>query len=106
MLYIPNAMKKVTEAIIRKDASINKVQFDKEWFYSLEDMEDFLKEDLSGVESVSLPMEIYGETFTVKSATWEDIERYRQKEPLQEFKGSVFRDKSAIEKLQKGKGKK
>ena len=106
MLYIFKAMKKVTEAIIRKDAAINKVQFDKEWFYSIEDMEDFLKEDLSGVETVSLPMEIYGETFTVKCATWEDIERFRQKEPLQEFKGSVFRDKSAIDKVQKGRGKK
>ncbi|MES2487839.1 MAG: hypothetical protein V4581_18065 [Bacteroidota bacterium] len=91
-------MKKVTEAIIRKDAAINKVQFDKEWFYSLEDMEDFLKEDLSGVESVSLPMEIYGETFTVKCATWEDIERFRHQEPLQDFKSSVFRDKKNLEK--------
>jgi hypothetical protein len=99
-------MKKITEAILRKDASINKVQFDKEWFYSIEDMEDFLKEDLSGVETVSLPMEIYGETFTVKSATWEDIERFRAKEPLEEFRGSVFKDKTAIDKIKKGRGKK
>jgi hypothetical protein len=91
-------MKKITEAIVRKDASIHKVQFDREWFYSLEDMEYFLKEDLSGVEAVSLPMEIFGETMNVKCATWEDIERYRYREPLQDFKGSVFRNKKNLEK--------
>lgn len=91
-------MKKVTEAIVRKDAAIHKVQFDREWFYSLEDMEYFLKEDLSGVEAVSLPMEIFGETMNVKCATWEDIERYRYREPLLDFKSSVFRDKKNLEK--------
>lgn len=84
-------MKKITEAIIRKDSNINKVQFDKEWFYSLEDMEDYLKEDLSGVETVTLPINIYGEIMNVKCATWEDIERFRQKEPLEDFRGSVLR---------------
>lgn len=91
-------MKKVTEAIVRKDAAIHKVQFDREWFYSLEDMEYFLKEDLRGVEAVSLPMEIFGETMNVKCATWEDIERYRYREPLLDFKSSVFRDKKNLEK--------
>ncbi|KOS06017.1 hypothetical protein AM493_08185 [Flavobacterium akiainvivens] len=90
-------MKKITEAIVRKDASIHKVQFDRDWFYSLEDMEYFLKEDLSGVEAVSLPMEIFGETMSVKCATWEDIERYRHREPLQDFKSSVFRNKKNLE---------
>ncbi|WP_294822429.1 hypothetical protein [uncultured Flavobacterium sp.] len=85
--------KKITEAIVRKDKTVNKVQFDKEWFYSLEDMEDFLNEDLSGVESVTLSMDIYGEMLNVKCATWEDIERFRQKEPLEDFRGSVLRKK-------------
>jgi len=86
-------MKKITEAIVRKDKTVNKIQFDKEWFYSLEDMEDFLNEDLSGVEAVTLPMDIYGEILDVKCATWEDIERFRQKEPLEDFRGSVLRKK-------------
>ncbi|MCW4467434.1 hypothetical protein OGH69_00505 [Flavobacterium sp. MFBS3-15] len=86
-------MKKITEAIVRKDKTVNKVQFDKEWFYSLEDMQDFLNEDLSGVEAVTLPMDIYGEILNVKCATWEDIERFRQKEPLDDFRGSVLRKK-------------
>jgi hypothetical protein len=91
-------MKKVSEAIVRKDASIHKVQFDRDWFYSLEDMAWFLKEDLTGVEAVSLPMEIFGETMTVKCATWEDIERYLNSEPLEDFKSSVFRNKKNLEK--------
>ncbi|AWH83670.1 hypothetical protein HYN59_00420 [Flavobacterium album] len=86
-------MKKITEAIVRKDTTIHKIQFDKEWFYSLEDMEDFLKESLEGVESVTLPMDIYGEIMDMKCATWEDIERFRQKEPLEDFRGSVLRRK-------------
>ena len=86
-------MKKITEAIVRKDKTVNKLQFDKEWFYSLEDMQDFLNEDLSGVEAVTLPMDIYGEILNVKCATWEEIERFRQKEPLDDFRGSVLRKK-------------
>ncbi len=85
-------MKKITEAIVRKDTTIHKVQFDKEWFYSIEDMEDFLKEDLTGVEAVHLPMDIYGEVMNVKCATWEDIERFRN-EPLEDLRGSVLRRK-------------
>lgn len=82
-------MKKLTEEIVRKDASVNKVQFDREWFYSVEDMEDYLNEDLSGVEAVSLPIIIDGGRYFVKCATWEDIIRVLQKEPLEKFKGSV-----------------
>ena len=80
--------------IVRKDSSIHKVQFDKDWFYSIEDMEDFLKEDLSAVEAISLPMVVYREEIVVKCATWEDIERVRIK-PLDDLKGSVLRNKSS-----------
>lgn len=85
-------MKKITEAIVRKDASVHKIQFDKEWFYAVEDMEDYLNEDLTGVETVSLPMDMFGEILNVKCATWEDIERFLQKEPLENFRGSVFKN--------------
>ena len=84
-------MKKISELTIRKDSNIHKVQFDKEWFYSIEDMEDFLKEDLSAVEAINLPMMVYGEEMIVKCATWEDVERARVKAPLEEFRGSVLR---------------
>lgn len=84
-------MKKIKEEIIRKDSTVHKVQFDKEWFYCLEDLEDYLNEDLSGVEYVRLPMDFDGERLTVKCAAWEDVERFRQKEPLEDFRGSILR---------------
>lgn len=88
-------MKKIKEALLRKESSINKVQYDKEWFYSIKDMAYYLNEDLTGVEYIHLPMVIDGVTFTVKCATWEDIQRILQKEPLQDFKSSTLRNKTA-----------
>lgn len=84
-------MRKVNEAVLRKDSSVNKVQFDKEWFYSIEDMEDYFKEDLSKVEYVTLPITIDGLQYDTKCATWEDIARALQKEPLEDFRGSVLK---------------
>lgn len=91
-------MKKISEIVVRKDSNIHKVQFDKEWFYCIKDVEDFLKEDLSAVEAISLPMMIYGEETIVKCATWEDIERARVAEPLEDFRSSVARKKSGNDK--------
>ena len=86
-------MKKINEAELRKDSSVNKVQFDKEWFYAVEDMEDYLNESLDGVEYINLPVKIDNIPYTMKCATLEDIERFRKKEPLEDFKGSVLRNK-------------
>jgi hypothetical protein len=44
-LNLISKMKPLNEKLILKDATINKVQFDTEWFYKLEDMA-FIKEDL------------------------------------------------------------
>ncbi len=88
--------RKVNEEILRKDSSVNKVQFDKEWFYSVTDMEDYLSEDLEGVEYVTLPIVIDDVTYNVKCTTWEDITRFLQKEPLEDFKGSVLRNKKPL----------
>lgn len=71
-------MKPLKEKLLIKDATINKVQFDKEWFYNLDDMAFYLKEDLSEVESVYLPMLIDGEQEFVKCAAFEDIIRGRK----------------------------
>lgn len=85
--------KKITEAVIRKDTTIAKVPFDKEWFYSVKDMEDYLNENLSAVETVTLPVIIAGEEYIVKCATWEDIQRALVKEPLEDFRDSVLRNR-------------
>ncbi len=70
--------KKLKEEILLKDASVKKVQFDKIWFYDLKDMEDYLEESLSEVETVHLPFMIDGEKINTKCATLEDIERVRK----------------------------
>jgi len=90
-------MKKITEAIVRKDTTIHKIQFDKEWFYVVEDMEDFLNEDLTGIETVTLPVNYDGEKIEMPCATWEDIERFRQKEPLEDFRGSVLFNRKKVD---------
>ncbi|MBC5863041.1 hypothetical protein KBJ98_08810 [Flavobacterium sp. F-328] len=71
-------MKPLNEKLLIKDATINKVQFDKEWFYKLDDMAFYLKEDLSEVEFIFLPMLIDGEQEFVKCSSYEDIMRGRK----------------------------
>lgn len=70
--------KKLKQEILLKDASVKKVQFDKEWFYDLKDMSDYLGEDLSEVEFIHLPFLIDEERINTKCATLEDIERVRR----------------------------
>lgn len=86
-------MKKIKEEVIKKDTTINKVQFDREWFYAVKDMAEYLNEDLSNVEYVHLPMVIDGEKENVKCATLEDIERARKKELLEDYTSSITRQK-------------
>jgi hypothetical protein len=70
-------IKKLKEAILLKDASVKKVQFDRYWFYDLRDMSDYLNEDLTGVEYIQLPFLVDDEMISTKCATLEDIERFR-----------------------------
>lgn len=69
--------KKLKEVILLKDASVKKVQFDKIWFFDLKDMEDYLHEDLTGVEFIHLPFLVDDEKIDTKCATIEDIERFQ-----------------------------
>lgn len=71
-------MKPLKEKLLIQDATIHKVQYDTEWFFSLEDMAFYLKEDLSEVEYIYLPMMIEGEQEIVKCCTFEDILRGRK----------------------------
>lgn len=70
--------KRLKLSLLLKDATINKVQFDREWFFYLKDMADHLGEDLSGVEAIHLPFTIDEEVVEAKCATLEDIERGRK----------------------------
>lgn len=71
-------MKPLKEKLLIQDATIHKVQYDTEWFFNLEDMAFYLKEDLSEVEWIYLPMMIEGEQEIVKCCTFEDIVRGRK----------------------------
>jgi hypothetical protein len=87
-------MTPLKEKLLIKEASIHKYQYDKEWFYSLIDMTDYLKEDLSEVEAIFLPMIIDGVEEFVKCATFEDIIRGRK-----EYKYEIPNSKTQIAKL-------
>lgn len=71
-------MKPIIEKLLLKDASINKVQYDTEWFYNLEDIAFYLKEDVSDVDYIYLPMIIDEQQEFIKCATFEDILRGRK----------------------------
>ncbi|VXB97491.1 conserved hypothetical protein [Flavobacterium sp. 9R] len=71
-------MKPIKEKLLIQDATIHKVQYDTEWFFNLEDITFYLKEDLSEVEWIYLPMMIEGEQEIVKCCTFEDILRGRK----------------------------
>lgn len=71
-------MKPLKEKLLIQDATIHKVQYDTEWFFNLEDIAFYLKEDLSEVEWIYLPMMIEGEQEIVKCCTFEDILRGRK----------------------------
>ena len=71
-------MKFLIEKLLLEDATIHKVKYDKEWFYNLEDIAFYLKEDLSEVDFIHLPMMIEDEQEFVKCATFEDILRGRK----------------------------
>jgi hypothetical protein len=71
-------MKPLNEKILIKEVGINKFQYDKEWYFHLEDMAFYLKEDLSAVEFIHLPMIIDGEQEFVKCASFDDIIRGRK----------------------------
>ncbi|MGL5112714.1 MAG: hypothetical protein ACRC6O_08760 [Flavobacterium sp.] len=71
-------MKPLKEKLLIQDATIHKVQYDKEWFFKLDDMSFYLKEDLSEVEFVYLPMVIDDAEEIVKCSSFEDILRGRK----------------------------
>lgn len=77
--------KRLKETILQKDTTISKVQFDRVWYYSLDDMKHYMGEDLSEVEYVTLPFLIDGEQVLVRCSSLEDIERGRKKEPRTGF---------------------
>lgn len=71
-------MTPLNQKLLIKEATIHKYLYDREWFFYLDDMKFFLREDLSDVEFIYLPMEIDGEQEFVKCASFDDILRGRK----------------------------
>jgi hypothetical protein len=70
-------------------SSVFKVQFDNSWYFELESLATFLKEDLSDVESVKLPINSTYAEF----ATLENIEKGRKQDELSEFNKALLKIK-------------
>ena len=79
------------EVCLIQNESIHKTEFEKQWYFSLDDMAVYLEEDLSEVEHIELPLLIEGKRKTVKTATFEDIEKGRKKEPLSDFNQKLLK---------------
>jgi len=77
------------EKLLKKEA-ILKVSFNNDWYFDVESVAVFLKEDLSDVEGITLP---FGESYK-KAATLEGIEKGRKKEPLSEFNKALLKMKN------------
>lgn len=71
------------EELINEEA-VRKVQFDNVWYFDVESVAVFLKEDLSDVEGITLP---FGDSYK-KAATLESIEKGRKKSPVRIQQGS------------------
>ena len=81
--------KSLKQSLLLKEATIHKVQFDKEWFFHLKDMSDYLGEDLSGVEAIHLPFTIDEEIIEARCAHWKTLKE-EEKRCSQEQKGYLL----------------
>ena len=76
------------EALLQ-ELTVNKVQFDNDWYFDIDSVAQYIKEDLSDVVSVTLPFN--GEY--KKAAKLEDIEQGRKQEELSEFNKALLKMK-------------
>lgn len=91
MNFKHNDLKILEKEKLLQDESINKTEFEQQWYFSLEDMTEYLQEDLSEVEYLELPLLIGGKRKTVKTATFEDIEKGHKKEELSDFNKALLK---------------
>lgn len=87
-------MLKIDKEKLLGDDTVQRVQFENEYYFSVEDVAKYLNEDLSGVETLTLP--IAGEY--KKVATIENIEKGRKQEPLSKFNEALLKMKNFKDK--------
>lgn len=86
-----NDLKILEKEKLLQDESIHKTEFEQQWYFSLGDIAEYLQEDVTEVEYLELPLLIGGQRKTVKTATFENIEKGRKKEPLSEFNKALLK---------------
>ncbi|RWX00991.1 hypothetical protein [Flavobacterium cerinum] len=80
-------MLKLKKEELLNNEAVKKIQFDNDWYFNVEDVAKAINEDLSNVETITLP--IGGEY--IKTATLENIEKGRKQEELSEFNKALLK---------------
>ncbi len=77
-----------------QEETVQKVQFANDWYFDLDSVAKFIKEDLSEVEAITLPFDGESGVTYKKAATIENIEKGRKQEPLSEFNKALLKAKN------------
>lgn len=83
-------MLRIKQEDLLKEEAVRKVQFDNNWYFDVESVANYMNEDLSNVEGITLP---FGKEYK-KAATIESIEKARKQEPLSEFNKALLKGKN------------
>ena len=82
-------MLRLKEEDLLREETVNKVEFDGRWYFDIDSVATYIKEDLSDVEGITLPFS--GEY--IKASTLENIEKGRKQETLSEFNKALLKMK-------------
>jgi len=87
-------MLKIDREKLLNEKAVNKVEFQGETYFVIEDVAKYLNEDLSDVEAITLPVDgVYK-----KTATLEQIEAGRKQEKLSTFNEALLKMKNFKDK--------
>lgn len=82
-------MLKLKKETLLAEEKIQRVSFENEWYFDVDSVAAFIKEDLSAVNGITLP---FGGEYK-KAAKLEDIEAGRKQEELSEFNKALLKMK-------------
>ncbi|MEO5775899.1 MAG: hypothetical protein ABIQ27_03280 [Flavobacterium sp.] len=78
--------KELNEKTLLKEKTITSVEFDGEWYFKVSDVSTYLEEDLSDVETVSLPLK----GGAIECATIDFLKAGRKKTERTEFDKKII----------------
>jgi hypothetical protein len=87
-------MLKLNKDTLLAAETVAKVQFEGEYYFSIDDVATLINEDLSGVEFMWLPFKEGQKWAQTKAATIEQIEAGRKPEELSEFNKALLKFKN------------